>query len=315
MSSEAQTLLLYNPLSGGGRAGPLACWLSSRLADVGLVIEALEFGQLGSQIERARRFTKVLVLGGDGTFSRIAAHIDAEFPPLGILPLGTGNDLARHLGILRMIRVHGWESSVRKILQFSPRFLQKWKFVANHGEWNFFNYLSFGLDAEVVEALQRRRTKSGAVLSRLQPVRNRIWYTLNGVQAFRFSPCYSATIFANNSRTYVEGKTILVSAINSYCGGGYLQDITPEQLNLVSLSSPLHYLRLFPPVRKIWPIHSPSVCASRLQVTFTAPISLFQFDGEIQRTEPFQDGLLVTGGRIRVLSCSNPSVSVSSDGS
>jgi diacylglycerol kinase family enzyme len=56
--------------------------------------------QITESIERfAGEVDGVVLGGGDGTFSRAAAALLKCGKPLGILPMGTANDLARTLGI------------------------------------------------------------------------------------------------------------------------------------------------------------------------------------------------------------------------
>lgn len=43
--------------------------------------------------------TKIIAIGGDGTINEIASSLMGSTMPLGIIPLGSGNGLARHLGI------------------------------------------------------------------------------------------------------------------------------------------------------------------------------------------------------------------------
>ena len=42
---------------------------------------------------------KIVAVGGDGTFNEVAAALVDTDIPLGIIPLGSGDGLARHLGI------------------------------------------------------------------------------------------------------------------------------------------------------------------------------------------------------------------------
>ena len=47
----------------------------------------------------AKGAKKVIAIGGDGTINKVASVLVATDIPLGLIPLGSGNGLARHLGI------------------------------------------------------------------------------------------------------------------------------------------------------------------------------------------------------------------------
>ena len=99
MSSRA--LFLVNPRARRGSEG--ADDIAGRLRGLGLevVVETTtEPGRFGELIRRHRgAVDRVVVGGGDGTLNA-AAQILAEEPlPLGIVPLGTANNLARSLGV------------------------------------------------------------------------------------------------------------------------------------------------------------------------------------------------------------------------
>ena len=47
----------------------------------------------------AEGFERVAAVGGDGTLSDVGAGLAGTGIPMGIIPAGTGNDLARSLGI------------------------------------------------------------------------------------------------------------------------------------------------------------------------------------------------------------------------
>jgi YegS/Rv2252/BmrU family lipid kinase len=54
--------------------------------------------ELAQQAVR-QRFDKVFAVGGDGTINEVAKGLVHTYVPMGILPKGSGNGLARHLGI------------------------------------------------------------------------------------------------------------------------------------------------------------------------------------------------------------------------
>ena len=101
---------------------------------------------------------RILVCGGDGTVSWIISAIEKmqleRWPPIAILPLGTGNDLAR---------IHGWgggymnESLIVILEQIADAYislLDRWEMTVESKKGKvkeakaFTNYLGVGVDAQ-----------------------------------------------------------------------------------------------------------------------------------------------------------------------
>ena len=103
-----RAFVIINPTAGGGLA--LAA-IEARLADrLGATVRRTErVGHAEALAAEARRsgFDRVVAVGGDGTVGEVVNGLvscstgtpNMPRPTLGIIPLGTGNDLARALGI------------------------------------------------------------------------------------------------------------------------------------------------------------------------------------------------------------------------
>jgi diacylglycerol kinase (ATP) len=97
-----RTLLIINPISGTLSKEGLAMRVCERLAPAGFEIEAVEteYAGHGSELARAAMregYHAVIAAGGDGTVNEIASAMRSGRTALGILPMGSGNGLARHL--------------------------------------------------------------------------------------------------------------------------------------------------------------------------------------------------------------------------
>ena len=98
-------LLVVNPAAAGGRLGRQWPRLRVRLAAAGLDAPSVSTEAPGHATELAadavRRGERVIVAaGGDGTICEVLQGLhDAGGGTLGILPLGTGNDAARTVGV------------------------------------------------------------------------------------------------------------------------------------------------------------------------------------------------------------------------
>lgn len=96
--------VIVNPAAAGGRVGREWPSLAPRLGAEASVVFTEAPGHATGLAEEAVRAGdgRVVVVGGDGTVCEAAAGLlRAGGGSLGILPLGTGNDAARSLGIPR----------------------------------------------------------------------------------------------------------------------------------------------------------------------------------------------------------------------
>jgi len=94
----------------------------------------------------SQQATKIIVVGGDGTINEVASELIYTKIPLGIIPIGSGNGLARHLNIPM-----DFKSALNKALHGE-------KTVIDSLTWNqkpFFCTAGIGFDAHVAEAFSK----------------------------------------------------------------------------------------------------------------------------------------------------------------
>ena len=98
-----RTLLVVNPASGQGKAAQekrklldLAAMMPQVRTETTSDPEAISL--LAAQAA-AEHYDLIVAAGGDGTINAVVNGVGDSRIPLGIIPLGTGNVLAHHLGI------------------------------------------------------------------------------------------------------------------------------------------------------------------------------------------------------------------------
>lgn len=95
-------LVLLNPAARDGRTGRARPLLEAALTEAGVEAEVVETRRPGDAERFAREaegVDAVIVAGGDGTVHEAVNGIVGTGLPLGVLPLGTGNDFAHALGM------------------------------------------------------------------------------------------------------------------------------------------------------------------------------------------------------------------------
>ena len=189
--------LIINPISG----------TRSKTGLDRMVIDAL--GPLGREVEVA--YTKghgdatrlalsavekgcetVLAAGGDGTINETAAALCGTGVVLGIIPCGSGNGLARHLGIPVDIK-----ESLKIIIENHAMDID----YATVNDKKFFCTCGVGFDAAVSEAFARKKT------------RGKLTYIQSTFQTYANYEPEHYTIIANG-KTLTE-KAFLVAVCNA----------------------------------------------------------------------------------------------------
>ncbi|MGH2418032.1 MAG: diacylglycerol/lipid kinase family protein [Candidatus Limnocylindria bacterium] len=98
-------LVIVNPAAGGGTPARAMPWLRERLgtrpeARIEVTARPGDAEALAADADRVGH-DRVIAIGGDGTVQEVVNGLLAASAPaeLGIVPLGSGNDLARSLGL------------------------------------------------------------------------------------------------------------------------------------------------------------------------------------------------------------------------
>ena len=166
-----------------------------RLTDSDDIFEALK------EAASAPGLDAVVAGGGDGTLSCAAGHLAGTGRPLGILPLGTLNHLARDAGIPVGIEEAAKTIAARRIREID---------VAEVNGRVFVNTSSVGLYPDMVmlreqeqERLGRskRRAMLSASLASLRHFRrHRLWISAPGLEA----PIRTPLLFIGNNRYQVN---------------------------------------------------------------------------------------------------------------
>ncbi|MEO2003352.1 MAG: acylglycerol kinase family protein, partial [Candidatus Poribacteria bacterium] len=100
--------LIANPTAGKGRTRRALGQVEALLRDTGLAVTLQITERPGHATELARRAAEsgagvVAAMGGDGTVREVAAGLFGTEATLAIIPMGSGDDFARSVGVPRTI--------------------------------------------------------------------------------------------------------------------------------------------------------------------------------------------------------------------
>jgi diacylglycerol kinase (ATP) len=213
--------MLVNP---NARRGELALAVVPRLAELGVDVLVERFASPAEVsadiVRRAPEADLVIVCGGDGTVASAANGALDTGLPLGILPLGTANDLARTLGLPLEI-----DAAAEVIARGRTRRVD----VGLVNGKAFFNVASIGLSAELARRL------SGADKRRF----GRLAYAARALEVLSQVRPFRADIESRSGRVRLRTLQVAVGNGRHYGGGQVVHAdaaIDDGRLDLYSLA-------------------------------------------------------------------------------
>ena len=154
------TLVVLNPASGRGLGRKLRPRVERALRAAGIAFELVETTGPGHAVTlggeaAAAGVARVICVGGDGTVHETAngllkgppAADGATKPALGTIPIGTGNDFAKLVGVFKLPP----EAAAARMAAARERLFDVGRVIGEH----FTNSLGIGFDAEVVRQADR----------------------------------------------------------------------------------------------------------------------------------------------------------------
>jgi len=108
LANKTKIIFIINPISGARKHLHIEGLILKRTNKQKFDIEIKYTQRAGHARELAKKAVEnkadvVVAVGGDGTINEVGSQLIGSEVILGILPLGSGNGLARHLGIPRII--------------------------------------------------------------------------------------------------------------------------------------------------------------------------------------------------------------------
>ncbi len=205
-SDNRRVKLILNPIAGGGYGLKILPIVKETLESNGLRVEVFLTKKRGDAREEAGNsldYEAIVTMGGDGTFNEVINGVIGQETPLGLIPLGTANVLARELR-LPLDPIHACHT----IAKGNTRRIDLGKADSRH----FFLMAGVGFDAEVVKIMESTRKGTISLASYFMPI-------LRGLWNYKFPPLDvevdgqliasgAGFVFVSNTRRYTGPMVI-----------------------------------------------------------------------------------------------------------
>jgi len=239
LSENQKILFIINPVSGTGKKKSIQKLLEGQLKTSPVTFEIKYTERAGHAIQIAKTAVKnnshkvVVAVGGDGSVNEVCRGLVGSNLKLGIIPTGSGNGFARHLGIPLK-----FEDAVKTILKGSSIKVD----TGQLGTENFVGVAGVGFDAHISKKFDEATTRGFWTYFKLTLLEYFKYKERNySVKLDKQDKIYKALIlaFCNSSQW---GNNAFISP-NSKTDDGFLRMVVVRKIPLLSI--PFFAFRLF----------------------------------------------------------------------
>jgi diacylglycerol kinase (ATP) len=269
--------VLVNPSSGKGRGRAAAEATVVHLRERGVEVRTYAGGSPADTTRLAVAALNddpraLVVVGGDGTLSGVLDLVCAATVPVVLVPAGTGNDLARALGLPRGDAARAAELALTGV----PRAVDVGEVRTVHGARKFLTIAALGFDAKISDRTNRLRWPHGAPR----------YYLALFIELVRLRPMDFTLAVDGERPMFSAGTLIAVGSTSSYgggmpiCAGAVPDDGLLDVVHVAPLAR-LRLLRLFPLLLRGTHLTRDEVTHRRARtITVSAPGLVVYADGE-----------------------------------
>ncbi|RVX42046.1 diacylglycerol kinase [Nonomuraea polychroma] len=291
-----QLALLVNPAARGGRTLRMLEPVARRLRAGGAELSVIVGVDAADALERActavaERPDALVAFGGDGLVHLAVQAVAGTDVPLGIIPAGTGNDIAAALGLPCKDPV----MAARVVLRMKSRLVDVARLRAGGAEELFAGVVCCGFDSRVNERANRLTWPPGMakyVVAMLEELRS-------------FRPIPFRVTFDGDEVVEQEAMLVAVANTRSYGAGMRVcPDALPDDglldVMMVGAISKGEFLRVFPSVYRGTHVGHRAVSVRRVRSVRLEALDVVAYaDGE--RIGPVPLECEVRPGALRVI--------------
>ena len=268
--------LITNPTAGRGKGGRARDAAVARLREGGLVVRNLAGRDADEALDLARQCVAdgvqgLVVCGGDGMVHLAVQAVAGTTTALGIIPAGTGNDVARYFDLPRTDPVAAADRVLAALEGPGPRTID----LARSGATYFVTVMAAGFDAVVNERANRMTWPRGQMRYNVA--------TLAELRTFR---PLAYTLELDGEIRRLDAMLVAIGNGPSFGGGlriteGALLDDGLLDVVIIKPMSKLGLVRTYPKLFKGTHVTHPQYEHHRVRsVTVAAPGIVAYADGE-----------------------------------